>query len=196
MKISCLLSGLALSALVSGAALAQAPATPAAPAPQGQPDVKPVGDWFVRCYPAQSASPCDMFQQQNDPQSQQRILALSIAYIPHLDRHAIQISVPLGVAIAPGAIIHAGSFTAPAMPYRRCDRGGCYVEMLIDNSVVDQLSHGGDSAVKIKADDGKTYDLKLSMNGFSAAHDQMAELAKQKAKAPPPAPAAPAAPAK
>lgn len=196
MKISQLLSGLALAALVSGAALAQTP--PAAPAPLGQPEIKTVGDWMVRCYPAQSASPCDMFQQQNDAQSQQRILALSIAYIPHLDRHAIQISVPLGVAIAPGAIIHAGSFSAPMMPYRRCDRGGCYVEMLIDNSVVDQLAHAGDSAmVKIKADDGKNYDLKLSLNGFSAAHDSMAELAKQKAKAPAPAaPAAPAAPTK
>jgi len=194
MKISQLLSGLALAALVSGAALAQ---TPAAPAPVGQPEIKTVGDWMVRCYPAQSASPCDMFQQQNDAQSQQRILALSIAYIPHLDRHAIQISVPLGVAIAPGAIIHAGSFSAPMMPYRRCDRGGCYVEMLIDNSVVDQLAHAGDSAlVKIKADDGKNYDLKLSLNGFSAAHESMAELAKQKAKAPPPAAAAAAAPGK
>src|SRR5579863_6292687 len=194
MKISQLLSGLALAALVSGAALAQAPATPA---PLGQPEIKTVGDWTVRCYPAQSASPCDMFQQQNDAQSQQRILALSIAYIPHLDRHAIQISVPLGVAIAPGAIIHAGSFSAPMMPYRRCDRGGCYVEMLIDNSVVDQLAHAGDSAlVKIRADDGKNYDLKLSLNGFSAAHDSMAELAKQKAKAAPATPAAPAAPAK
>ena len=99
------------------------------------------------------------------------------------------------MAIAAGAVIHAGSFSAPMMPYRRCDRGGCYVEMLIDNSVVDQLAHAGDSAmVKIKADDGKNYDLKLSLNGFSAAHDSMAELAKQKAKAP--APAAPAAPAK
>jgi invasion protein IalB len=68
--------------------------------------------------------------------------------------------------------------------------------MLVDNSVVDQLAHAGDSAmVKIKADDGKNYDLKLSLNGFSAAHDSMTELAKQKAKAPA-APAAPAAPGK
>jgi invasion protein IalB len=192
MKIPTLLSGLALVALVSGTALAQAPA---GSAPPGQPEIKTIGDWAVRCYPMQSASPCDMFQQQNDAKSQQRILALSIAYIPHLDRHAIQISVPLGVAVPPGVIIHTASFSSPAMPYRRCDRGGCYVEMLVDNSTIDQLSHGGDTAmVKITADDGKNYDLKLSLNGFAAAHDSMAELAKQKAKAPPPA--APAAPGK
>ncbi len=50
--------------------------------------------------------------------------------------------------------------------------------------------------VKITADDGKQYDLKFSLKGFSAAHDSMAELAKQKAKAPPPAPAASDTPAK
>lgn len=190
MTISRFLSGLALMALASAPALAQAPAANQQPP---QPEIKQVEDWTVRCYPMQSASPCDMFQQQNSADSQQRILALSLAYIPHLDRHAIQISVPLGVSIPAGAVIHAGSFSAPAMPFRRCDRAGCYVEMLIDNSVVQQLGGAGDQAmVKIKADDGKSFDFKLSLKGFTAAHDSMAELAKQKAKAPPPA----AAPAK
>src|SRR5215469_3175586 len=158
MKISSLLSGLALTALVSASAFAQAPA--ATPQQPGQPEIKTIGDWAVRCYPVQSASPCDMFQQQNEKDSQQRILALSLAYIPHLDRHAIQVVVPLGVAIQKGVVIHTASYSAPAMAYRRCDRAGCYVETLIDNSMVDQLSHGGDSAlVKITADDGKSYDL-------------------------------------
>jgi invasion protein IalB len=192
MKFSHLLGGLALTALVSGAALAQAPA--GTPPQGGQPEIKQVGDWTVRCFPMQSASPCDMFQQQNDKDSQQRVVALSIAYIPHLDRHAIQISVPLGVGIQAGVTLHAASFQGKAMPYRRCDRGGCYVEMLIDNAVIDQLAHAGDSAmVKIKADDGKNYDLKLSLNGFSGAHDAMEAEAKQKAKAPPATPATPPA---
>ena len=187
MKILPLLSGLFLAALVSGAALAQAPA--AAPPP---PEVKNVGDWLVRCYPAQTQSPCDMYQQQNDAKSNQRVLAVSLAYIPRLDKHAIQISVPLGVSIPRGVVMQAGSFTSPAMPYRRCDRGGCYVEMLIDNSMVDQLGHGGDNALlKVTADDGKNYQLKLSLNGFAAAHDSMSEQAKAKAK-----PDAAAAPAK
>ena len=179
MKTLSLLSGVFMGALVSGAALAQAPAA-AAPPP---PEVKSVGDWLVRCYPTQSQSPCDMFQQANDAKSNQRILAVSIAYIPRLDKHAIQISVPLGVSITRGAAILAGSYTSPAMPYRRCDRAGCYVEMLIDNSVVDQLSHASDPAlIKVTADDGKNYELKLSLNGFTAAHDSMSEQAKAKAK--------------
>ncbi|HXR95355.1 MAG TPA: invasion associated locus B family protein [Rhizomicrobium sp.] len=194
MKIPHLLSGAFLSALISGAALAQAPAAaPAAPPPP--PEVKNIGDWAVRCFPSQTQSPCDMYQQQNDAKSGQRVLAVSLAYIPHVDKHAIQISVPLGVSIPRGVVIQAGSYTSPVMPYRRCDRAGCYVEMLIENPVVDQLSHAGDNAlIKLTADDGKNYELKLSLNGFSAAHDSMTEQAKAKAK--PEAGAAPGAPAK
>ena len=104
-----------------------------------------------------------MFQQQNDAQSQQRMLALSIAYVPHVDRHVMQIAVPLGVSIAPGVIIQDRVYTRrPTLPYRRCDRGGCYVEMLIDNSMVDQLAMPATArSVKITADDGKNYDLKI-----------------------------------
>jgi invasion protein IalB len=182
MKTLSLLSGVLLAALVSGAALAQAPAAaPAAPPPP--PEVKNIGDWLVRCYPAQTQSPCDMYQQQNDAKSQQRVLAVSIAYIPHIDKHAIQISVPLGVSVTRGVVLQAGSYNSPPMPYRRCDRGGCYVEMLLDNPVIDQLNHAGDTALlKVTADDGKNYQLKLSLNGFTAAHDSMAEQARAKAK--------------
>ena len=186
MKTLSLVSGALLGVLVSGAAFAQAPA-PAAPPP---PEVKNVGDWLVRCYPGQTQSPCDMYQQQNDAKSNQRVLAVSIAYIPHLDKHAIQISVPLGVSIQRGVVLQAGSYTSPMMPYRRCDRGGCYVEMLLDNTVIDQLNHAGDNALlKVTADDGKNYQLKLSLNGFTAAHDSMAEQAKAKTKADGAAPA-------
>ena len=191
MKISSLLCGLTLAALASSAALAQAPAQPAAPSPP--PEIKNVGDWLVRCYSAQTQSPCDMYQQQNDAKSQQRVLAVSIAYVPHADRHAIQISVPLGISIQKGVVLHTATFSSPVLPYRRCDRGGCYVEMLLDNSTIDQISHATDNAlIRIAADDGKNYDLKLSMNGFIAAHDSMTEQAKAKAKAPAEAAPAPA----
>ncbi|MEP6830602.1 MAG: invasion associated locus B family protein [Rhizomicrobium sp.] len=187
MKFSYLLSGLALLALGSGAALAQAQAPAAPPAP---PEVKQIGDWQVRCFPVQSPSPCDMFQQQGDERTKQRILALSIAFDPLANMHLIQIVVPLGVSVGPGVVIHSGTYASPVLPYRRCDRAGCYVERPLDSAIIDQLTHAGDTAmVKIVADDGKKYDLKVPLNGFTAAHDSMAEQAKQKAK---PLPAAPA----
>jgi len=190
MKFSHLLSGLALLALGSGAALAQAQA-PAPAAPPAPPEVKQIGDWQVRCFPVQSPSPCDMFQQQGDERTKQRILALSIAFDPLANMHLIQIVVPLGISVGPGVVIHTNTYTSKVMPYRRCDRAGCYVERPLDNDVIQQLTRAGDSAmVKIVADDGKKYDLKVPLNGFAAAHDSMSEQARQKAK---PVPAAPPA---
>ena len=190
MKFSQLLSGLALLALGSGAALAQQAQAPAAP--PAPPEVKQIGDWQVRCFPVQSPSPCDMFQQQGDERTKQRILALSIAFDPLANMHLIQIVVPLGISVGPGVVIHTNTYTSKVMPYRRCDRAGCYVERPLDNDVIQQLTRAGDSAmVKIVADDGKKYDLKVPLNGFAAAHDSMSEQARQKAK-PLPQAAAPA----
>jgi invasion protein IalB len=184
--LAALFAGLLLG---SGAALAQGSAPPAAP------DVKQIGDWSVRCFPIESASPCDMYQETDEKDSHQRVLAVSLAYIPHLDRHAVQISVPLGVALQKGLVIQTDNFTSAVMHFRRCDRQGCYVEMMLDNAAITALTKSGpDAKMKIVADGGKPFDLRFSLKGFAAAHDSMTQLAKQKAKTPPATP--PAAPPK
>src|SRR5471030_1009070 len=88
--------------LAAPAALAQPAADATGP---GRPDVKNIGDWVVRCFPIQSPSPCDMFQEEDSSKSRQRVLAISLAYVPGMDRHALQISVPLDVAIPRGLIV-------------------------------------------------------------------------------------------
>jgi invasion protein IalB len=165
----------------SGTALAQQAAPDAAP---GRPDVKTVGDWFVRCFPVQSPSPCDMFQELDSQTTRQRVLALSLAYVPSLDRHALQITVPLEVALQRGLAIQTDSFTSPILKFRRCDRNGCYVEMAVDNNFVESLSKSGpDGKINIVADsNGKVVGLKFSLKGFAQAHDDMVAQARAKAK--------------
>lgn len=178
--------------LTAGAALAQAGAAPA-PSGPGTPEVNRVGDWMVRCFPVESPSPCDIFQEQ-DSQSGQRVLSLSLAFVPSMNRHAIQISVPLDISIPKGLVIQTDTYTSPTLKYRRCDRGGCYVEMAVDNGLVEALAKSGDKGmVKISADNGKAYTLNFSLKGFSAAHDDM--VAKARAKAKPVQQSAAAAPA-
>jgi len=178
--------GAGLAMLACGAARAQDAS--AAPAAQPRPEIKAIGDWSVRCFPVESPSPCDMYEELDDKNSHQRVLSVSIAYVPSADRHAIQIVVPLGVSIPKGLVIQTDNFTSPVLHYRRCDRAGCYVEMMLPNESINSLSHSGpDAKIKIVADSGKPFDLTFSLNGFTAARDAMAEQAKQKAKAPPPA---------
>lgn len=168
--------------LAPAAASAQAPAAPAGP--PGQPDVKQVDDWFVRCFPVQSPSPCDIYQELDNQASHQRVLALSIAYVPSLDRYALQITVPLEISIPRGIVVQTDSYTSPVLHYRRCDRNGCYVEMAVDKGLIESLVKSGPVAkVNIVADNGKSYGLRFSLKGFAAAHDAMVSQAKAKAKA-------------
>lgn len=163
-----------------GGALAQ----PAEGGP-GRPDIKPVGDWFVRCFPIESPSPCDMFQELDSPTTKQRVLSISLAYVPSIDRHAIQIVVPLEIAIQKGVTIKTDTFTSPLLKYRRCDRSGCYVETPVENSFVESIARSGGEKgkVNIVADNGKTFALDFFLKGFAGAHDSMVSQARAKAKA-------------
>jgi len=160
----------------------------------GQPDVKPVGDWFVRCFPIESPSPCDMFQELDSPTTKQRVLTISLAYVSSMDRHAIQIIVPLEIAIQKGVTIKTDTYTSPVFKYRSCDRDGCKVgPMLVDNSLAVSLAKSSSESgkVNIVADNGKSYGLNFFLKGFTAAHDDMVAQARAKAKAKPADAAAP-----
>jgi invasion protein IalB len=198
--ISATLVGAALlpSAVLAQDAQAQPTPTAQATGAGAVTDSKQVGDWTVRCFAVTSQSPCDMYQELQDQTSHQRVLSVSIAYVPSNDQHVMQIAVPLGVAIPKGLVIKTDSYASPALPYRRCDQAGCYVEMLLGNDqIAGFVKSGPQATVNIASDDGKSYALRFSLNGFSGAHDAMAALAKQKATAPAPGgAAAPAAPAK
>jgi invasion protein IalB len=190
MKKSVLMGAILGGLFVSTAVFAQQ-----APDAPGRPEVKTVEDWFVRCFPMASPSPCDMFQEQDARETRQRILSLSIAYVPSMDRHALQVTVPLDVALQKGLTIQTDSYTSPVLKYRRCDRNGCYVEQAIDNSLVEGLAKSGAAGkINIVADNGKAYPLGFSLKGFAAAHDDMVAQARAKAKSVDKA-AAPAAPA-
>ena len=175
MKTQLLMGALAGLMLACGVASAQDAGA--------KPEVNRVDDWLVRCFPVQSPSPCDMLQELDDQRTRQRVVALSIAFYPSLNRHALQITVPLEVSIPKGVKLQTDTYTSPMLKYRRCDRNGCYVEMAVDNGMIEQLaSASGNAKVIITADNGKTYPLGFSLKGFATAHDDMVAKAKAKAK--------------
>ena len=197
-SFSALIAGaLALSLLSFGAAAQEAPAGGASGAPMTPNETKPFGDWTVRCFPVATPSPCDMFELLANKTTGERVMSVSIAYMPTGDKHVIQIAVPLGIAIQKGLILSTDSYVSPQLHYRRCDRGGCYVEMLIDSQTIGALAAStGSAKIKIVADGGKVFEIPFSLNGFSDAHGAMQDLARKKTAAKPadattPAPAAP-----
>lgn len=163
------------------------PAWAQAAAPQGLPKAETTtfDDWQVRCFQVESPSPCDMFQQVANQQRSQRIMAISIAYVPSLDRYALQITVPLGISIPKGLSIQTDSYTSPTLHYRRCDRDGCYVETAVDKSLIDSIAKSnpdGKAKVNIVVDNGKSYGLTFFLKGFAAAQQDLVNKARAKAK--------------
>ena len=234
-------ASLLISALVLGssAAMAQAPAAAPAPAAEAAPGAQPpgapnpanqfsinqtVGDWVVRCAleTVKSPAPCDMLQVTINQTSKQRVSSFSIAYVPYGpngtgDRYAMQIIVPTGVALAKGLVLAAGpQHSLNGAKFTRCERDGCYVELLTDPAMITALQGVGKSTqitVVGYGTAGKTVPLPVSLTGFPEALDRMKTLAKARAipvpaptaaapaaaappaAAPRPAPAAPARPA-
>jgi invasion protein IalB len=183
-----LIGGAALAVMGSCASFAQD--APQAPLPK--PEIKTVEDWQVRCYPVQSAAPCDMFQEQGDAQTQRKILSVSLSYVPNVDRHALVVSVPLDVSIPKGVVLQTDSYKSPTLKYRTCTRDGCFVQTPVDSALVEAVAKSsGDGKINVVGDDGKTYAFKFSLKGFAAAHDDMVSQAKAKATKSAPSGAAP-----
>jgi len=167
-------------ALLYGAAQAQQAAPPSAPATP--PETKTFGDWDVRCFAVKNGHPCDMFQQMANKETQQRILSISLAYDPSLDKHLLQITVPLDVSIQKGVTVQSDNYTSPVFKYRMCTREGCFVQLIPENSFFEGLAKSGaDGKINIVGDNGKAYGLQFSLKGFMAAHDDMVAQARAKA---------------
>ncbi|HVZ70720.1 MAG TPA: invasion associated locus B family protein [Rhizomicrobium sp.] len=177
--------------LAAALSLCATPVFAQAQAAPPKPDVsKQVGDWLVRCYPVQSPSPCDMFELLAQKKTGNRVMSISLAYAPKAGKYVVQIAVPLGVELKKGLVIKAGEYASPAMQFRRCDRGGCYVEGLTDTGLMDALAQNGEAGkATISSTEGRSLDISFSLRGFGDARNQMVELARQKAANPPAQPA-------
>jgi invasion protein IalB len=207
---------LALSALTflsPGNVLAQAPAAPppAAPPPappaegQQQPPsqfsiTQNVGDWTVRCVleTVKSPAPCDMLQVGVDSNTKVTRTTFSLAYVPSRDAYAMQVMVPPAVSLTRGLVIAAGARSLNGAKFTRCEREGCFVELLTDAAFLTALEGVGKTTKMTYVNygpDATPRDIPVSLTGFPEALDRMKTLAKARAVAlpPPPAATAPAA---
>lgn len=167
---------LALSSLNAGPCWAQTSQPAAVPS-----DLKKFGDWTVRCFPNNGNVGCDMYQQMNRKDTQQRVLGISIAYRPAEKLDVILIALPLGVSVQKGVQIKTSVRTSERLPYGWCDHNGCYVETPLSAELLSSLGTSGPNAdVLLATDDGKGVDLHFSLSGFWDAHQAMIALLQQK----------------
>ena len=185
MRRAMLLAALPALAPLSAAA-APAAKTAAAAKPAAGAGPKRYGDFIVRCASSKSVAPCDMYEERANKDTNQRVIGFSIGYMPSASRYIIQVAVPLGIDIQKGATISDGALTSPALPFRRCDQNGCYVEGAADKSLLELFAKMGASArVSVTSYDGtgngKVYPFTFSFTGFTDGMSAM--VAENKAMA-------------
>lgn len=153
-----------------------------------------VGDWVVRCVQTtvKSPAPCEVLQVTVNKDTKQRLSSLSLAYVPSRDSYAMQVVVPTGVALSKGLLLGPST---QGLKYTRCERDGCYVESVVDNTVVQTLGKAGKATNIAVVPYGKTDQIKfpVSLTGFTEAMDRMKSYSKDRAVALPAALAQPGA---
>lgn len=139
-----------------------------------EPDARTHDDWTLRCQARENALPCDMVQTIIDKPSGKQVLAFSIAWSPTDDKHALQIILPLGVRLEPGLAIRIDEdFTVKGIRITRCETSGCFVEAIMENTLLEAMQNGSGGAVIIVDAARQPVALPFSLKGFTAAHQAL-----------------------
>jgi invasion protein IalB len=144
------------------------------------------GDWQVRCFKVESPAPCDVMQLAISQDTQQRVLSVSIAFVPSRGTYGMQMVVPLGVSLAKGVTLAAGDNSLTGVKYSRCELNGCYIELLAPEETLNALAGMEKTTLEIWGYDAtEASQIPLSLTGFSDAMTEMKAQSRRRAVEPP-----------
>ncbi len=173
MRLPALLAAIAVLALAM-------PATAA-------PDSKTFGTWTVRCNDQQDKAvpSCDMSQAATKRDTGQTLLTTSFTYLPVQKKYVGQVVLPLGFLIQPGILIRLDEkVDIKDWKVIRCIERGCFVENAMDADALKPFRAGKGGVVVVINEEGKGVAYPLSLDGFSAALDEVVARNKAAAEAP------------
>ncbi|HET7314601.1 invasion associated locus B family protein [Salinisphaera sp.] len=132
-------------------------------------------DWEVRCPKSGDQNQCEMTQLVESPQSGKPIMRVVMGYPPQIDSAAMIFILPLGTRLAPGVQLSVDGDQARRFPFQICLAQGCRADFPIEDSLLNKLKHGQTAQVTIIGPKGDQIDLKVSLSGFTAANDAIAQ---------------------
>lgn len=138
-------------------------------------------DWIVQCVPAQGAvggQACEMFQQIDHQQSNQRLLVVSVSFEAERTEPVMVIIAPFGLRLADGLELRDGETVVARYPFETCLAAGCLAIAPLELSVIDRLRRGEEGlVVQMTARNGDGLGVPLSLQGFARAMDRLDGLA-------------------
>ncbi|WP_163648427.1 invasion associated locus B family protein [Modicisalibacter sp. 'Wilcox'] len=133
-----------------------------------------VQDWQVRCPTDAGQGRCSMTQLINNPDGNQPVLRVVVAYPPQADGPAMVFLLPLGVRLAPGLQLTVDGGKPIKFPYQVCVPDGCRADIPLKPALMQQLRQGSQATLSLIDPRGQRLDLAISLMGFSDASSQIA----------------------
>ena len=131
-------------------------------------------DWEVRCPTNAQPAICEMTQLVNSPQGGEPIMRVIMAYPQEIDTAAIIFLLPLGVRLAPGLQLVIDNGEPINFPYQVCQQQGCRADLPISEPLRQRMRNGSTATVSVIGPRGNRLDLPVSLQGFTAADDSIA----------------------
>ncbi len=191
-------AGLSFLALATGVALGKdltpalpafhlaqsRPAVPATPAanesslPNGASSLQETfQDWQVACVQQGTAKRCSLAQQQADPQSKQRVLAVELT--SSAGKVSGLLVLPFGLDFERGVALQIDDgATGQPLRFRTCLPVGCLIPLAFEGPMLNSLRQGTSLKAKAMADGGRETNFTISLRGFGPALDRTAALMK------------------
>lgn len=130
-------------------------------------------DWEVVC-PSSGEGNCSMNQVVNNPDGNQPLMQVAMAYPPQLDGPAMAFLLPLGVHLASGLQLQVGDGEPIQFPYQTCQQQGCRADLPVQPSLLQQLRAGSAATLSLIGPRGDRIDLNISLMGFTDADTRIA----------------------
>ncbi len=152
---------LLLFALVSAAGLLGAASSEAA-------EPKVFKDWTLVC-PEERLPPCVLHQRIVN-EEQQQLLEIVLDFRAADGSHPLTVELPLGILLPAGVSMKIDDQVEfSGMGVTRCLAGGCLVERLATDEMLEAMKRGGSASFVMGLPDGRKLALVFSLQGFTAA---------------------------
>ena len=165
------------AALMVGAALAS-PSLAATALPGGASSLTEThGDWTVRCATEGAGVICEVRQEQQSNDTQQRVLAIGLG--SSAGGTSGNLVLPFGLLLANGAVLRIDDKPAsPPQPFQTCVPSGCLVPLKLDAAWTAMMRAGTVLGISAQSVSGQDAKFSVSLRGFSSALDRIADLTK------------------
>ena len=136
-------------------------------------------DWTVYCEDFQEDGEtfraCEMLQRVTVEDSGEVIMEVVVGYMPDRGMPMALFSVPLGIRLQPGLELQVDNNEPVRIAVDICGEDGCMASMLFDEDMLRQFRMGTDGTVTIRDARNQSFDLPISMMGFTAALERIME---------------------